>query len=93
MSSDYKRLYRARDGRMIAGVCGGLGHYFDIDPTLFRLLFVILGLAGVGSGVLAYIVLAVIVPEEPAGYVAPPPTPTEPATAVETEETKTDESQ
>jgi phage shock protein C len=59
-----KRLYRSRSDRMIAGVCGGLGHYFGIDPTLVRLAFVILALAGMSGG-LAYIILWLVVPEEP----------------------------
>jgi phage shock protein C len=64
MSDNYKRLYRARDERMIAGVCGGIGKYFNVDPTLVRLLFVFFAFAG-GPGLLAYIILAIIVPEEP----------------------------
>lgn len=84
MSNEYKRLYRSRDDRMISGVCGGLGKYFNMDPTLFRLLFVIFAFAGVGSGVLAYIVLAFIVPEEPADYEAPSSEP-EPEATVEVE--------
>ncbi len=59
-----KRLYRSIRNRKIAGVCGGLGEYFDIDPTLMRLLAVVLFLAGGGGG-LAYIVAWIIVPEAP----------------------------
>ncbi len=59
-----KRLYRSRSERMIAGVCGGLGQYFGIDPTLVRLAFVVIALA-VGSGLLAYLILWIIVPLEP----------------------------
>ncbi len=59
-----KRLYRSRDERMIAGVAGGLAEYFGIDPTLVRLAFVAFTLAG-GSGVLAYLILAIIMPLEP----------------------------
>lgn len=62
--SETKRLYRSRSERMIAGVCGGIGEYFNIDPTLVRLLFVAFTLAG-GSGVLAYIIFMIVVPEEP----------------------------
>ena len=76
MSGGYKRLYRARDERMIAGVCGGIAKYFNVDPTLIRLLFVILAFAGT-SGLLAYIVLAIIVPEEPVGYSPEPPAETQ----------------
>ncbi len=59
-----KRLYRSRTERQIAGVCGGLGNYLGIDPTVIRLLF-ILGLVFVGGTLLAYIVLAIVIPEEP----------------------------
>ena len=59
-----KRLYKSRDDRMLSGVCGGIAEYFDIDPTLVRLgwaLFCALG----GSGILVYIIAAVIIPEQP----------------------------
>ncbi len=59
-----KRLYRSRTERQIAGVCGGLGNYLGIDPTVVRLLF-ILGLVFVGGTLLAYLVLAIVIPEEP----------------------------
>jgi len=51
---------------MIAGVAGGIGQYLGIDPTLVRLVFVALTLAGGGSGILAYLILAVLMPLEPA---------------------------
>jgi phage shock protein C len=60
-----KRLYRSRDERMVAGVAGGIGEYLDLDPTLLRLAFVALTLAGGGSGLLAYLILAIIMPLEP----------------------------
>ena len=66
MSNDIKRLYRSRDERMIAGVCGGLAEYLRTDPTLIRLLFVLFALAG-GPGLVAYIILWIVVPLEPAG--------------------------
>lgn len=59
---EYKKLYRSRMDRKICGVCGGIGEYFNIDPTLIRVLFVIFGLTG--SGVLAYIIAAIIIPEQ-----------------------------
>lgn len=59
-----KRLYRSRNDRMIAGVCGGLGQYFGIDPTIVRLIFVLAVLAGF-AGVLAYLILAIVIPLEP----------------------------
>ncbi len=49
---------------MVSGVCGGLGEYFDIDPTLVRIAFVLLAMAG-GPGVIAYIILAFVIPEAP----------------------------
>ena len=59
-----KKLYRSRKERMICGVCGGVGEYFHIDPTIIRLIWVILTIGGFGSGLLAYIIAAVIIPEE-----------------------------
>lgn len=57
-----KRLYKSRTNRVLFGVCGGLGEYFNIDPTVFRLIMVLL-VCGAGSGLLAYIVAAIIMPE------------------------------
>ena len=58
-----KRLYRSRRDRQIAGVCGGLGEYFNVDPTLIRILWVLLTLT-IGTGLMLYIILAIIIPEE-----------------------------
>jgi phage shock protein C len=60
-----KRLYRSRKNRMIAGVCGGLGEYFNIDPTIIRVIAVLLLLPGGLPGLLPYIVLWIIVPNNP----------------------------
>lgn len=57
------RLYRSKTDVILGGVCSGLGKYLHIDPTLVRLFFIIITLAG-GVGVLAYIILWVVVPEE-----------------------------
>ena len=65
-----KRLYRSRDDRMIWGVCGGLAKYFGIDPTLIRIIAVILIFAD-GVGILAYIVMAIVVPLEDSKTTAP----------------------
>jgi phage shock protein C len=59
-----KRLYRSRTDKVLFGVCGGLAKYFNIDPVIVRLAFVILGLLN-GIGVIVYIVMALVVPEEP----------------------------
>ena len=64
MTETYKRLYRSRNERMIAGVCGGIAEYFNIDPTLVRLVFVFAALAG-GPGLIAYLIMLIVVPEEP----------------------------
>jgi phage shock protein C len=58
-----KRLYRNKKEKMIGGVCAGLGDYFSIDPVLARIVFVILTLHG-GVGVLAYIIMWIVVPED-----------------------------
>ena len=58
-----KKLYRSMSNRMICGVCGGIGEYFNIDPTLIRLLWVLLSMGSCGTGLLIYIMAAVIIPE------------------------------
>ncbi len=64
MSETYKTLTRSVTNRMVAGVCAGLGEYLNIDPTVVRLLFV-LGFFLAGPGiVLAYIIMALVTPEE-----------------------------
>jgi phage shock protein C len=64
MSSEYKRFYRSRSDRMIAGVCGGMGAYFNVDPTLIRLLFVGAAFINPPGAVLAYLIMMLVVPEE-----------------------------
>ena len=59
------KLYRSRTDSMVGGVCGGLAHYFRVDPTLVRLIFVLLVWSGMS--ILAYVVLWIIVPLEPEG--------------------------
>ena len=57
-----KRLVRSRTDKMVGGVCGGIGDYFNIDPTLVRVVFAILVLIGVGSPLLLYLLLWIIMP-------------------------------
>ena len=83
-----KRLYRSRDDRMIAGVCGGLGEYFNIDPTIVRLVLLFLMLWG-GGGFLVYILAWIVIPEQPVSakateskQVEEKPAPAEPAAVV-----------
>ena len=59
-----KKLYKSNKNKMIDGVCGGIGEYFNIDPTLVRLGFVLLGICA-GGGFLAYIIALVIIPRAP----------------------------
>ena len=57
-----KRLYKSRNNKMICGVCAGIADYFNIDPSIVRVLWAVLALAA-GSGILAYILCAIILPE------------------------------
>ena len=61
-----KRLYKSNKDKMLDGVCGGLAEYFGVDPTLIRLAWVLLCAMG-GSGVVAYIVAAIVIPRDPGG--------------------------
>ena len=58
-----KLLYKTDKNKKLCGVCGGIGEYFNIDPTLVRLLWIVFSCAG-GSGVLAYIIAAIVMPEK-----------------------------
>ena len=58
-----KKLYRSKTNKMLAGVCGGLGEYTNLGPTIVRLIAVLIGLSG--AGLVAYLVCAVIIPEKP----------------------------
>ena len=58
-----KKLYRSEKNRLVAGVCGGLAEYFDVDPVLIRLLWVAFTLF-IGSGILLYILACIIMPNE-----------------------------
>lgn len=65
-----KRLYRSRTNRVFAGVIGGIGEYFDTDPVLLRVAWVVITIfSGVFPGLIAYIIAALIVPERPVGAV------------------------
>ncbi|MDD3137967.1 MAG: PspC domain-containing protein [Lachnospiraceae bacterium] len=61
-----KKLFRSKTNRMICGVCGGIAEYFNIDATLVRLGLVLL--ACTGTGILAYFIAAVIIPDQPLSY-------------------------
>ncbi len=63
MPQEPKRLHRSRTKRLIAGVCGGIGEYFNLDPTLVRLVFLLLVFLW-GAGIIFYLILAIIIPLE-----------------------------
>lgn len=63
MNNDMKQLKRSLRNRKICGVCGGLGEYFNIDPTVVRLIWVLVSLASCGTGIVAYIIAAIVMPE------------------------------
>ena len=62
--AEVRKLYRSRTNRQVAGVCGGLAEHFNLDATLIRVLFVVLAVLG-GSGILIYVAMWIIVPQEP----------------------------
>ncbi len=66
MMESNRRLYKSNSNRMICGVCGGIGEYLGIDPTLVRLIWAVLACSG--TGIIVYILAAVIIPQEPDGY-------------------------
>jgi phage shock protein C len=63
MENTGKKLYRSSSNEMIAGVCAGIADYFNVDPTIVRLAFLLMALAG-GPGVILYIIVVLVIPEE-----------------------------
>lgn len=59
-----KKIYRSVLDRKIAGVCGGIGEYFDVDPTIIRILWIVFVLCG-GGGLLAYLIALIVIPNDP----------------------------
>lgn len=62
-----KKLYRNTGNKMIAGVCSGIADYINIDPTLVRLLWALVGLSG--AGIVAYLICAIVIPEKPSDII------------------------
>lgn len=60
-----KKLYLSNTDRKIGGVCGGLGEYFKKDPTLFRIIFIVITLLSFGLGILIYLGMWAVIPREP----------------------------
>jgi len=63
MSNDYRELRKSTTNKTICGVCGGIGEYFKVDPTLIRLLWVLITLGSLGLGIIGYFIAAVVIPE------------------------------
>jgi len=63
---EVKKLYRSGENRVLSGVCGGIGEYFEIDPVIIRLIWVILTIVSLGiGGILAYILAILLMPKNP----------------------------
>jgi phage shock protein PspC (stress-responsive transcriptional regulator) len=62
-----KRLYRSKNDRMLGGVCAGLGEHLDVDPTVIRLIWAVIAVLSIGTGVLVYILAWILIPEEDTG--------------------------
>lgn len=62
-----KKLYLSDTNRKIGGVCGGIGEYFEVDPTLVRIIFIMIALLSFGLGVIAYILIWMVIPRKPKG--------------------------
>lgn len=67
----HKRLYRSQKNRIFAGICGGLGEYFNVDPVALRLVWLLIVIfSGIFPGVIAYILAIFIIPPEPSSHAA-----------------------
>lgn len=62
-----KKLYRSKNNKTIAGVCGGLAEYLNIDATIIRVIWALVGLSG--AGLIAYLICALIIPENPGNMI------------------------
>ena len=62
-----KKLYRNPNNKMLAGVCSGLAEYINIDPTIIRVIWALVGLSG--AGIIAYLICALIIPEKPSNII------------------------
>lgn len=64
MGNDFRKLVRSRTNRMLCGVCGGVGEYLNVDPTIVRLIWLLCSMASCGTGLLVYIIAAIVMPED-----------------------------
>ena len=83
MAEGRKKLYRSRDDRWLVGVCGGIGEYFDIDPTVIRIVFVLAAFI-FGGGLWIYIILWIIMPLNPDDFLTVESAPAEESPPEET---------
>lgn len=61
-----KKIYRSKSQRMLGGVCGGIAHYFNIDPTIVRLVWVLVSLFSASfPGLIIYLICVIVIPDEP----------------------------
>ena len=91
MTENVKKLYRSNSDRMIAGICGGLGEYFAVDSTLVRLIFVLGSIFSFSALFWIYIIMLIVVPEEPIASQAVVDAPVETAPEPEVEGQTTEE--
>ena len=63
MSNDYRKLTRSTTNRSICGVCGGIGEYINIDPTIIRIIWIFCSLTSCGTGLIVYLIAALVIPE------------------------------
>lgn len=64
MSKEVKKLYRSRKDKMIAGICGGIGEIYSLDPTMVRLVYALITIFSAGTAILVYVLGWIIIPEE-----------------------------
>lgn len=65
---EQKKIYRIEEGKMVAGVCGGVAEYFDMDVTIVRIIWAVVAVCW-GIGIAAYIICALLLPKKPSGYI------------------------
>ena len=63
MGNDYRKLTRSTTNRSICGVCGGIGEYINIDPTIIRIIWIFCSLTSCGTGLIVYLIAALVIPE------------------------------
>jgi phage shock protein C len=63
-------LYRSKKERILGGVCAGLGEHLDVDPTVIRLIWAVVSVLSIGTGIIFYILAWIIIPEEDTGSTA-----------------------